>query len=146
MTPASLGGRVVVVGVEQRASAVALGERGATVVVVGTDSDAVGAVVRDVATTGARVAAFVGDPSDPVDADALERDARRAVPRRSRWCRTSLTRGRRAGSLARRPEPRQSSPGRGRRSRESERWIGSASCDGPGGGSSAESSGSNAAG
>ena len=71
MTPASLGGRVVVVGVEQRASAVALGERGATVVVVGTDSDAVGAVVRDVATTGARVAAFVGDPSDPVDADAL---------------------------------------------------------------------------
>ncbi len=36
-----------------------------------TDSDAVGAVVRDVATTGARVAAFVGDPSDPVDADAL---------------------------------------------------------------------------
>ena len=71
MTPASLDGRVVIVGVEQRASAVALGERGATVVVAGTDSDAVGAVVRDVAATGARVAAFVGDPSDPADADAL---------------------------------------------------------------------------
>ena len=64
----ALDGRVVVVGVEQRASAVALGERGATVVVTGTDSDAVGAVVRDVAATGARVAAFVGDP-------ATERDA-----------------------------------------------------------------------
>ena len=38
---------------------------------VGADPDAVGAVVRDVVTTGARVAAFVGDPSDPVDADAL---------------------------------------------------------------------------
>jgi hypothetical protein len=71
VTPAALDGGVVVDGVEPRAAAVARGERGATVVVVGTDPDAVGTVVRDVAATGARVAAFVGDPSDPVDADAL---------------------------------------------------------------------------
>ena len=71
MTRAPLDGRVVVVGVDQRASAVALGARGATVVVVGPDADAVGEVVRDVAATGARVAAFVGDPSVAADADAL---------------------------------------------------------------------------
>lgn len=73
MTPdgASLAGRVVVVGPEQRDAAVALGTRGATVVVVGTDAAAVGAVVREVAATGARAAAFVGDPSTDADADAL---------------------------------------------------------------------------
>ena len=64
-------GRVVVVGVEQRDAAVALGERGATVVVVGTDAEAVGTVVRAVADTGARSAAFIGDPSNPADAGAL---------------------------------------------------------------------------
>ena len=72
MTPASsLDGRVVVVGVEQRATAVALGARGATVVVVGADADAVGSLVREVAATGARAAAFVGDLSTEADADAL---------------------------------------------------------------------------
>jgi len=73
LTPdgAPLAGRVVVVGADQRDAAVALGARGATVVVVGTDAAAVGAVVREVAATGARAAAFVGDPSVEADADAL---------------------------------------------------------------------------
>jgi hypothetical protein len=68
---ASVAGRVVVVGVEQPQAAVALGERGATVVVVGADPDAVGPVVRAVADTGARAAAFVGDVGTPAGADAL---------------------------------------------------------------------------
>lgn len=71
MGATSLEGRVVVVGVEQADAAVALGERGATVVVVGVDAEAVGVVVRAVAATGARAAAFVGDPSDAADADVL---------------------------------------------------------------------------
>jgi hypothetical protein len=71
MTDAPLDGRIAIVGVEQREGAVALGARGATVVVVGDDAETVGEVVREVAVTGARVAAFVGDPSVPADADAL---------------------------------------------------------------------------
>jgi len=61
----------VVVGVEQRPAAVALAARGATVVVVGAEAGAVGSLVREVATTGARAAAFVGDPSTDADAAAL---------------------------------------------------------------------------
>lgn len=68
---ASLDGRVVVVDVEQRAAAVALGAKGATVVVIGADAESVGSLVREVAATGAHAAAFVGDPSVPSDADAL---------------------------------------------------------------------------
>jgi len=68
---ASLDGRVVVVGVEQRAAAFALGAKGATIVVIGADAEAVGSLVREVAATGARAAAFVGDPSAGADADAL---------------------------------------------------------------------------
>jgi hypothetical protein len=71
MTAAPLDGRVVVVGVEQAPAARALGSRGAIVVVVGADPDAVGALVRDVAGGGARAAGFLGDPSTPDGADAL---------------------------------------------------------------------------
>jgi hypothetical protein len=68
---ASLDGRVVVVDAGQRAVAIALGAKGATVVVVGPDADAVGSLVREVAATGARAAAFVGDPATEAGADAL---------------------------------------------------------------------------
>ncbi len=67
--PVTLG--AVVVGVDQRDAALALGARGATVIVVGADAEQVGELVREVADGGARASAFVGDPADPAVADAL---------------------------------------------------------------------------
>jgi hypothetical protein len=64
--------RVVVVTVAERAAALALAARGYAVVVTGTDATSVGALVRDVAATGARGLAFIGDPSVEADADALD--------------------------------------------------------------------------
>ncbi len=87
-----LSGRVAIVtgtGTSQgRAAAMALAREGASVVAVDADADAAGATVAEVRalaeeagdTTGTggatdacrpRVAAFVGDPDDPADAEAL---------------------------------------------------------------------------
>jgi NADP-dependent 3-hydroxy acid dehydrogenase YdfG len=60
----SLAGRVVVTGDAGIARAVA-GE-GATVVLVGTDAEALGALGAEVAELGGRAVVLVGDLADPV--------------------------------------------------------------------------------
>ncbi|MET0627898.1 MAG: hypothetical protein ABW033_05525 [Acidimicrobiia bacterium] len=62
-----LEGRVVVTGDADVARAVA-GE-GATVVLVGTDADALGVLATEVAELGGRAVALVGDLGDPVTGD-----------------------------------------------------------------------------
>ena len=64
-----LTGRVVVVSVHEPDAALALAGEGAAVVVVGTDSEATGALVRALVEAGHRGAAFVGDVAG--DAAAL---------------------------------------------------------------------------
>ena len=71
MSSDALDGRVVVVSVAEVAAARALGARGAAIVVVGTDADAVGTSVEQLAAGGARVCAFVGDPANDADGAAL---------------------------------------------------------------------------
>jgi hypothetical protein len=44
---------------------------GRVVMVVGDDAARVGAAVSALEALGARAAAFIGDPTSPVDADAL---------------------------------------------------------------------------
>ncbi len=68
-TPGRLAGRVAIVSPAEPDAALALAAAGATVVVVGPEPDAVGALVRRVADAGHRAIAFVGDPT--TDADAL---------------------------------------------------------------------------
>jgi ABC-type sugar transport system substrate-binding protein len=67
----ALDGRVVVVSVGEVAAARALAARGAAIVVVGTDAEAVGVSVEHLATVGARVCAFVGNPANDADGAAL---------------------------------------------------------------------------
>jgi NAD(P)-dependent dehydrogenase (short-subunit alcohol dehydrogenase family) len=67
----ALDGRVVIVSVAEVAAARALATRGAAIVVVGTDAEAVGAGVEQLAAGGARACAFVGDPSNDADGAAL---------------------------------------------------------------------------
>jgi ABC-type sugar transport system substrate-binding protein len=67
----ALDGRVVVVSAAEVAAASALAARGAAVVVVGTDAEAVGASVEHLAAAGARVCAFVGDPANDADGAGL---------------------------------------------------------------------------
>jgi NADP-dependent 3-hydroxy acid dehydrogenase YdfG len=59
----SLVGRVVVTGDAEVARAVAVD--GATVVLVGTDAAALGALVHAVQSLGGRAAVLVGDLTDP---------------------------------------------------------------------------------
>jgi ABC-type sugar transport system substrate-binding protein len=67
----ALDGRVVVVSVAEVPAACALAARGAAIVVVGTDAQAVGASVEQLAAAGARVCAFVGDAATDADGAAL---------------------------------------------------------------------------
>ncbi|HEX5587763.1 MAG TPA: hypothetical protein VFZ17_10670 [Acidimicrobiia bacterium] len=63
----SLAGRVVVTGDDDVARAVA--RDGATVVVVGRDADALGALAAEVGELGGRAVVLVGDLADPVTGD-----------------------------------------------------------------------------
>ena len=72
--------RVAVVSVAQRDDAFVLAVAGATVVVVGRDAEAVGALVRTLVDAGHRAAAFVGDAAD--DAVALAEMVAELFPER----------------------------------------------------------------
>jgi hypothetical protein len=64
-----LGGRVAIVSVGEPDAARALAAAGASVVVVGSDATATGALVRSLVDGGHRAVAFVGDAAH--DAAAL---------------------------------------------------------------------------
>ena len=66
-TQPNLAGRVVVTGEADVARAVA--REGATVVLVGTDADALGLLATEVADLGGRAVVLVGDLADPVTGD-----------------------------------------------------------------------------
>ena len=77
----ALVGRVVVVSVAAAAAAHSLAARGAAVVVVGEDVTAVGEVVGELTALGARACAFVGDPANDAEADALAEMVAELFPR-----------------------------------------------------------------
>ena len=84
----ALDGRVVVVSVAEVAAARARA-RGAAVVVVGTDAEAVGRSVEQLAAGGARVCAFVGDPANDADGAALAEMVAELFP--DRWDASTVT-------------------------------------------------------
>lgn len=67
--PGPLGGRVTIVSAGEPDAARALAAAGASVVVVGSDPTATGALVRSLVDDGHRAAAFIGDATH--DAAAL---------------------------------------------------------------------------
>lgn len=68
MSGAPLAGRVVVTGDAAVARAVATD--GATVVLIGPDAAALGALAAEVVQLGGRAAVLVGDPADPVSGES----------------------------------------------------------------------------
>jgi NAD(P)-dependent dehydrogenase (short-subunit alcohol dehydrogenase family) len=77
-----LSGRVVIVGVNQADVARTMVDAGATVICVGADANAVGALERELEARG-RVAAFVGDLADEPSRVALVELVRELFPDRS---------------------------------------------------------------
>jgi NADP-dependent 3-hydroxy acid dehydrogenase YdfG len=77
-----LSGRVVIVGVDQADVARTMVDAGATVVCVGADAAAVGALEGELEARG-RVAAFVGDLGDEPSRVALVELVRELFPERA---------------------------------------------------------------